>query len=213
MQRRSLYSAIAPLVTLTAACAPSIVNQVKLGDADLPVGTQFRDSRESSHFFSAPPPTIELCVDTKHLVSIAEPEDSLFQFSVGDPRAPDDVRNLVWVFDSADRAARVLDEIRASLDRCPTTPTPRQPWPGEPLREFRVAAIAEEQLPEIAPDHIAVRTTAILADGATGDAFDVYQRRGRVIAVLSHGDLAVLRPLAAIAAARLAGLSEAEVGD
>ena len=57
------------------------------------------------------------------------------------------------------------------------------------------------------------RATSTLPDGKTAAEFEVYQRRGRVIVVLSDSDIAVLRPLAAVVAARLAALSTAEAGE
>jgi hypothetical protein len=84
---------------------------------------------------------------------------------------------------------------------------------GVPPLKYDMVPISANQLGDLTPDHVVLSWIASDQSGDTQNYVAVFQRRGRVMIGLYGVDLASIKPLIPIVAARLAALSVMEAGE
>lgn len=110
-------------------------------------------------------------------------------------------------------ARRAVDEMRSAFIECPDGRPVGSSVAGVPARTYDAFPLMEDDLQQVASDHVAARLTMTDAAGKDTVYFVVYQRRGDVmVGTYGHTEDRVLE-LANAAGKRLAAADGSDVGD
>ena len=121
--------------------------------------------------------------------------------------------NETVLYRTSEDAAAALDEVRAAIADCPADQYVSSPVMGEPDATFAFTPVPEAATASLAPDHVA--TTADVTYEGEGPirVTVVYQRRGRVLAMVYGNDEATTLDASAVVAERLAALTPEQAGE
>jgi hypothetical protein len=123
------------------------------------------------------------------------------------------VNNENVLYQSAPKASQAFDEIRAAVTTCPADKFVPSKVAGVPPLKYTLQLVADDQLGEVAPEHVAVQGAASDQTGKSKSIIQVFQRRGLVMVGIYGPDLATIKPYLSIVAGRLAALTPAQVGE
>jgi len=131
-------------------------------------------------------------------------------------RAPGDTRivsNENVTYDSEASATQALAEVRAAVEDCPRDMFLHSKVAGVPPLRFQLQLVADDQLGEVTPDHVALAGSVSDQSGKTQPTVELFQRRGNVMVGVYGRDLQTIKSFVGTIAKRLAGLTSAEAGE
>jgi hypothetical protein len=201
------FIAIVAAAAAAACGGQSLLARVQLNESDLPGSVRLQTVPLVDE------PTLDLCGAEFPSEALREARIEQVAIDKNGPEIGDRGEFSVEsvVYDSAESAAQAFDELRSAIESCPDV------FRGAKGQEHHLVSIPDAQLGKIAPDHVAVYTTAQDSQDRWGNPLGtraiVYQRRGRVMIGLYGPDLATIGPYIPVVASRLASLTPSEAGE